>query len=488
MSLQRLVDASVELLQAWVADPALPCDAALSLVSQAVDAYPGAGEEQRRLARAVLVNLLPVLARRGDWDAVQSALSKTIALEPDSDELRGRLGMLLTGMLLASLAGSVVDAADLPELWLDVAEASASEAVWEAVAAISGLTAVELARRGEFKLADRALAPLRHVPAKHAAATAAGRARAFRGLVVTALAAGKLEVAADAIGELRALARFAEQTAVDRPLAEALAACVRHVPFMVAVGRHAYGELARELVDLAARHVDERAVVAAFAGAASGLASTFIELSGSFLETLVRGGVRWRADATIVGNAALAIDRLARSAVDEQARTELWQRCAEALAELRDSCGADRTIVMVAARMSELTDRPMRASRAAAPEPRLHPDIASLRDLARDVESLEAPPQTLLAAFLGQGVEPLPYVAIHGPEIFARDEPYFLDLLDELASLLDAGWNPLTARVDAVTRDLAMMATPAVAIEAVELRERMGLATLVRLGSQRGTG
>ena len=66
--------------------------------------------------------------------------------------------------------------------------------------------------------------------------------------------------------------------------------------------------------------------------------------------------------------------------------------------------------------------------------------------------------------------------------MIVEDERYFVDLLDELARLLEeTRWHGLLARVEVITRQFVADATPRVAALAEELRERHGLSTLVRL-------
>lgn len=485
-----LVNDSIEFLHAWAAGAAaVDMAPALRLVRSAVEHFDCV--PQRRFLRSVLANLSPVLVVGGLWDAVDDALSRTLAAEPDSVELRECLGLLLANLLHAARARGPAETADLPELWMGIAEAApANPACWEAVAAVAGAVGVDLAQSGEWAPSARALAPLRHVPARHASATAPARARAYRAIVIAALARSRLETAADALGELRALSRFAETPEVDRPLAEALTAAVRHPPLMLAVGRQAYLELTGELIGLARRRTGERAVAAAFLSAAPCLGPAVLARDGAsaFLEALCLCAGRWCLHLPLVAMAAESVELLARAGCLAPGNAgPLIAEAAETLAHLRDLAPADTLVVACAARFSVANGLVLREPRLPAAVSPIHPDVLALRALARDLESSPdcETADLLLSAFLGKDSDPLPLVAIRGAEIYRQDEGYFHDLLDEIARLLEgpggALWRVLLPRLDEVTGHLVIQATDRIATEAQELRERLGFPQMIRL-------
>jgi hypothetical protein len=377
----------------------------------------------------------------------------------DPEPLRRTLGHMVSESVPAHLASDPAAAADLPELWLEMAEKDeAPDVVWEAMACCAAEVGTGLARAALWDHVPRAVAVFRHVPAALAARVARWRARWLRELTHAAVRDGRLREALDAADEAEGLAYAHPSPPVARAAAEALSHALR-APALAAVGgREPFLERAQGLAALAQGWPHERAIAAAWARLAPALAPVQVargeDAAAGFALDLRAAALRRPHDLPILIALAHAAELTARAAglkLADPAR--VLTEIAETLARVRGLAPDDPRVLAHAAGFEEASG--MRLPDATGPAPRIEPlpDLDALDDICRNIEF--------------------------------GDEVRLQALLDQLAVMTEerteGSWPRLGELADAITRRMVAAGPDTLAQAAVDFRDRYGFPHMVRL-------
>lgn len=347
--------------------------------------------------------------------------------------------------------------------------------------------------------------PAPELPPLAARALLDARAAIFTDAVVFALSKPDHARALELAAGLRALLAAAPDALVAAQHAVALECLLdanTSEPFLPPVE---VGKLADEQMALVARWPGEREVARAFTSSAGTLllllnAARDAQRTSRAIELMAALTRNFPGDEELHFNSGRALVNAAIVRVKEIEPQSVWQRVTRlfgptdpvldllevSLQKLVATCRGSAQLAEARQRFEGATGRVLPPPKwSLPPAPPLHPDVERVKTAYRSLveKGHNAEDDAVISAVIGTGAY-LPRATLEGPSVYAREERYFVTLLEEIHREAAADsiryWRTREVQLEALTRHLVHQGTEPIAIAAGAVRALYRMAPVQR--------